>query len=82
MNNICLSFCLFLLFRQSLLYDSEFDISIRTRLISTIQSGADGNDGYGDDGDGDDGYGDDGDGNDGDGDDGDGGGIGDGNYST
>jgi predicted membrane metal-binding protein len=30
--------CLFLslLFRQSLLYDSQFNISIRTRLISTV----------------------------------------------
>jgi hypothetical protein len=32
---ICLSFSLSLLFRQSLLYDSQFNISIRTRLIST-----------------------------------------------
>ena len=31
----CLSFSLSLLFRQSLLYDSQFNISIRTRLIST-----------------------------------------------
>jgi hypothetical protein len=31
----CLS--LSLLFRQSLLYDSQFNISIRTRLISTMQ---------------------------------------------
>ena len=32
---IRLSFSLSLLFRQSLLYDSQFNISIRTRLIST-----------------------------------------------
>jgi hypothetical protein len=32
---ICLSFSLSLLFRQSLWYDSQFNISIRTRLIST-----------------------------------------------
>jgi hypothetical protein len=29
-------FSLSLLFRQSLLYDSQFNISIRTRLISTV----------------------------------------------
>ena len=33
---IRLSFSLSLLFRQSLLYDSQFNISIRTRLISTL----------------------------------------------
>jgi hypothetical protein len=32
---ICLSLSLSLLFRPSLLYDSQFNISIRTRLIST-----------------------------------------------
>ena len=32
---ICLSFSLSLLFGQSLLYDSQFNISIRTGLIST-----------------------------------------------
>jgi len=32
---ICLSFSLSLLFRQSLLYDSQFNISIHTPLIST-----------------------------------------------
>jgi len=32
---ICLSFSLPLFFRQSLLYDSQFNISIRTGLIST-----------------------------------------------
>jgi len=32
---ICLSFSFSLLFRQSLLYDSQFNISIGTRLIST-----------------------------------------------
>jgi hypothetical protein len=32
---ICQSFSLSLLFRQSLLYDSQFNISIRTGLIST-----------------------------------------------
>jgi len=32
---ICLSFSLSLLFRQSRLYDSQFNFSIRTRLIST-----------------------------------------------
>jgi len=32
---ICLFFSLSLLFRQSLLYDSQFNISIRTQLITT-----------------------------------------------
>jgi len=32
---LCLSLSLSLLFRQSLSYDSQFNISIRTRLIST-----------------------------------------------
>jgi hypothetical protein len=32
---ICLSFSHYLFFRQSLLYDSPFNISIRTRYIST-----------------------------------------------
>jgi hypothetical protein len=37
---IFLSFSLVLLFRQSLLYDSQFNISIGTRLISTKTPGA------------------------------------------
>jgi len=43
---ICLSFSLSLLFRQSLLYDSQFTISIRTRLISTQLVGAAGSCGF------------------------------------
>jgi len=36
--HICLSFSLSLLFRQPLLYNSQFNISIRTQLISTQKS--------------------------------------------